>query len=75
MPLRAPDGSDWHIEQLEAAELRLWEPSELERGMPRMALTEIGGTRIQISTGDLDLDEIAGLAERLIPAPAEPPAT
>jgi hypothetical protein len=75
MPARAPDGSDWRIEQLEAAELRLWEPSELERGMPRMALTEIGGTRIQISTGDLDLDEIAGLAERLIPAPPEPPGT
>jgi outer membrane lipoprotein-sorting protein len=71
----APDGSDWRVEQLENAELRLWEPSERERGMPRIGLTVIGGTRIQISTGDLDLDEIAGLAERLIPAPTEPPAT
>lgn len=71
----APDGSEWRVEQLEHGELRLWEPSERERGMPRMGLTVIGGTRIQISTADLDLDEIAGLAERLVPAPSGPPAS
>jgi hypothetical protein len=34
----------------------------------------IGGTRVQISTGDLGLDAIAELAATLVPAPSEPPA-
>jgi hypothetical protein len=74
MPAKAPDGSDWRVERLEGGEVRLWEPSEPERGMPRIALTEIAGTRIQISTGDLGLEDIAGLTARLVPAPIDPPA-
>jgi hypothetical protein len=74
MPAKAPDGSDWRVERLESGEVRLWEPSEPERGMPRIAITEIAGTRIQISTGDLALEDIAGLTARLVPAPTEPPA-
>jgi len=52
--------------------LRLWEPEEAKRGMPRIAMSEIAGTRIQISTDDLDADAIARLAESLVAAPATP---
>jgi outer membrane lipoprotein-sorting protein len=74
LPPCAPDGDDWRIEQLPVGELRLWEPSEPERGMPRIGLIEIGGTRVQISSGDLGLEAIAELAANLVPAPTEPPA-
>jgi hypothetical protein len=74
LPQTAPDGGDWQILPLEHGEVRLWEPSEPTRGMPRIALAEIAGTRIQISTGDLALDALAELAGRLAPAPIEPPA-
>jgi predicted NBD/HSP70 family sugar kinase len=46
----------------------------MERGMPRIGVIEIGGTRVQISTGDLGLEAIAELAAGLVPAPEEPPA-
>jgi outer membrane lipoprotein-sorting protein len=74
LPQTAPDGGDWQILPLANGELRLWEASEPARGMPRIALAEIAGTRIQISTGDLALDALAELAGRLAPAPTEPPA-
>ncbi len=74
LPQTAPDGGDWQIRALGSGELRLWEPSEPQRGLPRLALAEIDGTRIQISTGDLTLDALAELAGRLAPAPTEPPA-
>lgn len=75
MPQQAPNGDDWRIEQLRSGELRLWEPSEPERGMPCIGLLELGGTRIQISSGDLDLEAIAQLAKDLVAAPAEPPVS
>jgi outer membrane lipoprotein-sorting protein len=74
LPASAPDGSDWRVEHLENGELRLWEPGEAERGMPRIAMLELAGTRIQISTDDLDAVAIAKLAASLTPAPTEPPA-
>ena len=73
LPSAAPNGDDWRVEQLAIGELRLWEPSEMERGMPRIGVIDIGGTRIQISTGDLGPDAIAELAATLAPAPLDPP--
>jgi hypothetical protein len=70
----APDGGAWRIEPLAIGELRLWEPSEAERGMPRLALLDLEGTRIQISTSDLSPQAIAELAGSLRTAPTEPPA-
>jgi hypothetical protein len=74
LPQEAPEGDDWQIRPLGSGEVRLWESSDPAPGMPRIALTEIAGTRIQISTGDLGLDALAELAGRLAPAPTEPPA-
>jgi hypothetical protein len=74
LPAAAPDGSDWRVEQLGSGELRLWDPTEAGRGMPRIAMLELAGTRIQISTDDLDAEAIARLAASLTPAPTEPPA-
>jgi outer membrane lipoprotein-sorting protein len=74
LPPTAPDGGEWRVEELENGELRLWEPSEPERGMPRLAITEVAGTRIQISTNDLAFEEIIELAASLVPAPTDPPA-
>jgi hypothetical protein len=34
------------VEQLGNGELRLWDPTEAERGMPRIAMLELAGTRI-----------------------------
>ena len=73
LPATAPNGDVWRVELLAIGELRLWEPSEMERGMPRIGVIDIDGTRIQISTGDLDLDAIAELAATLVPAPTDPP--
>lgn len=75
IPSAAPDGSLWRVEHTEHGPLSIWEPGERERGMPRIAMLEIAGTRIQISTDDLDADAIARLAASLVPAPADPPAT
>jgi hypothetical protein len=75
IPSAAPDGSAWRVEHTEHGPLSIWEPDEGERGMPRIAMIEIAGTRIQISTDDLDADAIARLAASLVPAPADPPAT
>jgi hypothetical protein len=74
LPETAPNGDAWRVEGLANGELRLWEPSDMERGMPRIGVIEIGGTRVQISTGDLGLEAIAELAAGLVPAPEEPPA-
>lgn len=73
LPATAPNGDEWRVEQLAIGELRLWEPSDMKRGMPRIGLIDIAGTRVQISTGDLDLDGIAELAATLVPAPADSP--
>jgi outer membrane lipoprotein-sorting protein len=73
MPPTAPDGSEWSVQRLDGRELRLWEPSEPDHGMPRLAVVELAGTRIQISSGELSLEVIAELAAGLVPAPAEPP--
>jgi outer membrane lipoprotein-sorting protein len=74
LPHTAPDGSDWRVEHLESGDLRLWEPAEGERGMPRIAMLDIGGTRVQISTDDLDAEGITRFAASLAHAPTEPPA-
>jgi outer membrane lipoprotein-sorting protein len=73
LPATAPDGSAWRVEHLESGELLVWEPTEAERGMPRVAMLELAGTRIRISTDDLDAEAIAKLAASLIPAPTDPP--
>lgn len=82
IPARVPDGWRMRVYYSEEDERRrwhgplsIWEPDEGERGMPRIAMLEIAGTRIQISTDDLDADAIARLAASLVPAPADPPAT
>jgi hypothetical protein len=73
-PPRAPNGAEWSIERLPIGELRLWEPSQQERGMPQVALIDISGTRIQISAHNLATDALIELAGNLVPAPTEPPA-
>jgi outer membrane lipoprotein-sorting protein len=72
IPSSAPDGSPWSVVHTEHGPLRIWEPAEGERGMPRIALIEIAGTRIQISTDDLDAAAITRLAASLVPAPSTP---
>jgi len=69
IPSSGPDGSQWLVRHTGHGPLRIWEPEEAERGMPRIAMIEIAGTRIQISTDDLDADAIAKLAESLVAAP------
>lgn len=55
LPDRAPDGGDWQIAETASGEVRVWEPSDAERGVPRIALLVASGTRAQIATEDLEL--------------------
>ena len=71
LPDRAPDGNEWQIAATASGEVRLWEPSDAERGMPRIALLVASGTRVQIATGDLTLAELAELAGALEPVTAD----
>ena len=75
IPSLAPDGSAWRVEHTVHGPLSIWEPDDGERGMPRIALIEIAGTRVQISSDDLDADAMTRLAAGLVPAPRLPPPT
>jgi outer membrane lipoprotein-sorting protein len=54
-----------------------WRTSTAEQdigGMPARVQLERDGTRIMISSSDLDLEKLIQLADMLVPAPAEPPS-
>jgi outer membrane lipoprotein-sorting protein len=74
LPATTPDGGEWRLDRLAVGEVRLWEPSADMGEMPCIALADIAGTRVQITTGDLSLDALAELASGLVPAPTEPPS-
>jgi hypothetical protein len=74
LPRTSPDGGEWSVEHIESGELWLWDPPGARLGMPRVALLDIDGTRVQIMSADLSLEAIAELAVNLVPAPSEPPS-
>jgi outer membrane lipoprotein-sorting protein len=62
-----PDGSDWRIEHVAARDVRLWDPGEGQRGYPRIAVIERGGTQIQLMAHGVEDGALRSLAAGLVP--------
>jgi hypothetical protein len=69
-PPATPDGSDWRIEHVDGREVRLWDPGDGQRGYPRIAVLERGGTQIQLMAHGVEAGVLPALAGDL--APVEP---
>jgi outer membrane lipoprotein-sorting protein len=67
-------GFEWEDVDRGGARLRTWTAERDGDAMAVRVQFERGGTRITISSNDLDLDRLIELADMLVPAPAEPPS-
>jgi outer membrane lipoprotein-sorting protein len=68
------DGFRWEYLDRGGERLRTWTSERDGDAMAVRAQLERDGTRIMISSNDLELDRLIELAEMLVPAPAEPPS-
>lgn len=69
----APDdfGERWRALERAGEELKIFEPDEAGYGMPTFVRLERDGTRIDISSGDLGLEELLSLTDLLVRVPTE----
>ena len=69
----ALDATDaWRTVERGERSIAVREPSE--RWAQSLARVELEGTRVTLSSGELDAERLSGLAARLVPAPDAPPA-
>ena len=70
----APDGAAWREIERSGTKYHVWEPEQDDWPMPRQVVFEREGTRIQITTAQLEEEALLAFAERFERAPIEPPA-
>jgi hypothetical protein len=68
------EGFDWDDFVRNGNRLRTWKAERDGGEMPARVQLERDGTRITITSNDLELDRLIELADMLVPAPAEPPS-
>ena len=69
----APDhfGKRWRALERGGEELQIFEPDEARQGVPTFIRLEREGTRINISSADIPLEELLALTDLLVRVPTE----
>jgi hypothetical protein len=70
--LRTPDGSEWAVADRGQRRLRFWESPDADSELPRVVHFEDEGTRVLLTSSDLELDRLIEFAAALSPASPEP---